>query len=76
MASKIELKKPKEEFDEKKQVEDWRRFIFREIMDKTGATEVMADDIEALVRSDANWQQVETLRENGCPPDLIIKILT
>ncbi len=72
----IELKKPKDEFDEKKQVEEWRRFIFREIMDTTGATEVMADDIEALVRSDANWEQVKTLRENGCPPDLVIKILT
>lgn len=79
MAS-IQLNKGKQEqqeaFDEKKQVEEWRRFIFRDIMETTGATEIMADDIEALVRSNANWEQVRTLRENGCPPELVIKILT
>lgn len=72
----IELKKPKEQFDEQKAVDDWRRELFRGIMTKTGATDVMADDIEALVRSSATWEQVKTLREKGCSPDLIVKILT
>ncbi len=62
--------------DEQKKVEEWRRYIFRNVMEKTGVTEVMADDIEALVRSDATWEQVQSLREKDCSPELIIKILT
>lgn len=75
MASSIQLKKEREELDEKKQVEDWRRYIFRSELEKTGVTEIMADDIEALVHSKANWEDVKYLVNKNCPPDLIIKIL-
>ena len=71
--------KPKEniEVDEKRKVEDWLRFIFRDEMQKAGMTEIMADDIEVLIHSEhATWEKIKTLRENNCPPDLIIKILS
>jgi hypothetical protein len=72
----VKEKKEDRKHAEQKKVEEWRRYIFRDVMEKTGATEIMADDIEALVRSDATWEQVQSLREKDCSPELIIKILT
>lgn len=75
MAVKIK-KETTTEVDEKKKTEEWRRFIFRKTWEENSDSEVIADDIEALVRSDATWKQLETLLKNNCPPELIIKILT
>lgn len=72
----LKQKEVLEEDDEVKRVEHWRRFLFRDEMTKAGMTEVMADDIEALVHSSASWQDIKALREDGCPPDLILKILS
>lgn len=74
----ISLKsKEVEEVDENRRVQDWRRFVLRDELVKAGLTEVMADDIEVLVHSkDISWEDIKALRENNCPPELILKILS
>ena len=73
MAAKVKLK-PKER-DYKKETDDWRREIIRNELLKSGISQIMGDDLEAIVQNpEANWESIETLREKGCPPELIIKL--
>lgn len=74
MAAKVKIK-PKEK-NEKKEADDWSRFLFKEELNKAGMTEIMGDDLESLVHSEHSWEDAERLREKDCPPDLIIKILS
>lgn len=71
--------KPKEntEVDERRQVQDWRRFVLKDELIKAGLEEVTADDVEVLVHLDnISWEDIKDLREKDCPPDLILKILS
>jgi hypothetical protein len=57
---------------EVERIEDWRRQEFRRIL----GSQTPDDDITTLVHSDADLQQARNLAEDGCPPDLIVQILS
>lgn len=56
---------------EQEVIEDWRRRQFRVVL----GDEAPADDVEVLTRSEADLGEARKLKDDGCPSDLIVKIL-
>ena len=56
---------------EQEVIEDWRRNQFRVVLGE----EAPADDVEVLTRSNADLGEARKLKDEGCPSDLIVKIL-
>lgn len=75
MAKEPPLKKKKApeevKLTEVERIEEWRRQEFRRILGSTTPD----DDITTLVLSDADLTDARVLAKDGCPPDLIVKIL-
>lgn len=69
----LKKQKAKEEVKptEVERIEEWRRSEFRRIL----GAQTADDDITTLVLSDADLQDARDLAKDGCPPDLIVKIL-
>jgi hypothetical protein len=75
MAKEHPLKKKKSDEEiiltEAERIEEWRRQEFRRILGPATPD----DDITTLVLSDADLAEARDLAKDGCPPDLIVKIL-
>lgn len=52
---------------EEREVEDWRYRMFRELG-------LRPDDAAQLAHSHVDWHEVKRLLENGCSPELVLRI--
>ena len=57
---------------EAERIEGWRRQEFKRILGNT----ISDDDVTTLVNSDADLGNARALAKDGCPPDLIVEILS
>lgn len=60
-----------EHLTEKEEIEQQRRRFFFEVLGDS----VTADQIEKLVESESSPHDAQKLKDNECPPDLIVDIL-
>lgn len=79
MATKTSKQKEQpEEPTEAERVAQWRRGEFVRMLEVTPDNLMVSlDDVERLVHSeDADLHKAEGMLENGCPPNLVVEILS